>query len=196
MSRKGLHMSLPTRTGQKINGYTPFTTDQLSPQQRSFFEQLLGGASQGSGQNLDWLNRIAQGDPSTYEALEAPGWRQFGEAQSQIANRFSGQGLGGRRGSDFKNAQSGAAQSFAENLQANRLNLRQDSIKQLLGLYENLIGQRTYDTGFAAPKQKKSSFWESILPIVGQVGGSLAGSFGGPIGTAAGSWVGKKLFGG
>ncbi len=164
-------------SGLKGSGYQQISSPNLSPEQMQLFQQLMGGAQGGIGAGLKGLSGLASGDESQFEALERPAHRQFGQLQSQIASRFSGQGSGARRSSGFQNVQSGAAQDFAERLQSNRMGLQQSAIAQLLGIGQSLLGTSLHDN-YLLPEKKP--FWQELL-------GSVSGGFGQGFGQAAGS---------
>src|SRR5208282_4744579 len=94
--------------------------------------------------------------------------------------------------SAFQNATSGAAGELAQNIGANRMNVQQSAIDKLLGLSQNFLGQRPYDTSV---EQKSGGFdWGSLLGgLAGTAGTAFLGPFGGAIGSAAGNWVGNKF---
>ena len=82
------------------------------------FRQLLGGSQGAAGPALGQISQLAGGgSPETWQQLEAPALRQFGELQGSLASRFSGMGSGARRSSGFQNTVSGAGADLAERLQ-------------------------------------------------------------------------------
>lgn len=159
-------------SGLKGTGYKQVTTPTFSPEQTQLFQQLFGQVSPGSQ-----LSRLAGGDQSRFQELEAPALRQFGQLQGGIASRFSGAGMGARRGSGFQNAQNTAAQEFAQNLQSQRLGLQQDALKDLMNMSNLLLGQRTFENTFVPKKQKKQSFWKQLLLGANEKGRDAAQSF-------------------
>jgi hypothetical protein len=132
-----------------------------------------------------FLSRLAGGDQSQFEQLEAPALKQFGQLQGQLASRFSGMGSGARRGSGFQNASSQATSDFAQALQSNRLGLQRQALLDLMGVSSSLLGQKPYDQ-YLVPKQKP--WWQELL-------GSVAGGLGQLGGQQGGSALMKLLFG-
>src|ERR1700677_4482110 len=84
-----------------------------TPQQQSLFENQFSHVDPNS-----YTSRLASGDQSMFQEIEAPALRQFNELQGQNASRFSGMGLGARRGSGFQNYQNQATSDFAQDLQS------------------------------------------------------------------------------
>src|SRR6185295_13694218 len=99
-------------------GYKQATLQNFTPEMMDFFQQLMSQLGPES-----FLSRLAGGDPSMFEEMEAPAWRQFQEAQGDLGSRFSDMGMGARGGSGFKNAANQQSSDFAMNLQAQRMNL-------------------------------------------------------------------------
>lgn len=165
-------------SGLSGTGYKQVTTQNFTPEQYKLFQQMFGNVSPES-----FLSRLGGGDQSQFEQLEAPAMRQFGQLQGDIANRFSGMGLGARNSSGFANAQNTAASQFAQDLQSQRLGIQRNALRDLMEMSGQLLGQRPYEQMFI-PKQQKSSFWEQLL-------GGLSGGVGQGIGFGS-----KALFGG
>lgn len=163
----------------KISGYQNAQVPNFSPEQMQLFQSLLGGLQPGLGKGLEHLGGLASGDQSQFEQLEAPAMRQFSELQGNLASRFSGAGMGARRSSGFGLASNANAQGLAEQLQSQRLGLQNNAISQLMGLSQNLLGQRPYENLYMP---KKKSMWQELLlglsGGLGQAGGSLAGMYG------------------
>lgn len=157
------------------SGYNLVTAPNKSPEQMGLFNQGAQSLSQGFPQILQHLLQMgAGGNEEMWRKLEAPALRQFGQLQGNIASRFSGAGMGARKSSGFQNALGGEATDLAERLQGNRMGLQNQAIQQLMGLYQNLMGQDLNTTAFL-PKPKK--WWEELLP-------SLAEGVGKGVGTA------------
>lgn len=154
------------------SGYKQITTQSLSPEQQQLFSLLFGGAKGGLGSGLEHLSKLAGGDQSYFDQLEAPALRQFGAVQGNLASRFSGMGTGARKSSGFQNTSTAAGQQLAESLQSQRLGMQNDAISQLLGLSNTLLGTQTQETGFMP---KGMSGWQSFLS---SLGGGLGGGLG------------------
>ncbi len=138
--------------------------------------------------------KMAQGDPSFFEKMEAPALSQFGQLQGNIASRFSGMGgMGARNTGGFQNTMSAAGSDLAQQLQGNRVSYQQNAVKQLMEMYHSLMNENPYDQFLMNPA-KKRKWWESLLgigaPIAGAVGGGIIG---GPMGAAAGGGLGSSF---
>jgi hypothetical protein len=149
----------PSATGkigmQKKGGYNFFERPQFTPEQMQLFQSLFGQLGPDS-----FLGKLAGGDQSTFAQLEAPALNQFNQLQGQLGSRFSGMGMGGRRSSGFQNASGQASSDFAQQLQSQRLGLQRQAIQDLMGMSNQLLSQRPYES-FIAPK--KRSFLEELL---------------------------------
>jgi hypothetical protein len=177
------------RGGNKIpSGYKSGQIQQFTPQQMQLFQQMFG---QVSPENL--TGRLAAGDKSQFDQMEAPALRQFGALQGNMASRFSGMGSGARRSSGFQNTMNESASDFAQQLQAQRMGLQQQAIRDLMGMSSTLLGQRPYEQ-FMVQKQRKPSFLQSLLGGAAPLAGAGIGAFfGGPMGMAAGSQIGSAF---
>lgn len=139
-------------------GYAQGQIQNFSPEQMDLFKQLFGQVGPESQ-----LSKLASGDQSQFEQLEAPALKQFGQLQSGLASRFSGMGLGARKSSGFQQAQSSAAQDFAERLQSNRMNLQNQALKDLFGLSGELFGQKPFENYLVPEQQKQLPWWQQLL---------------------------------
>jgi hypothetical protein len=139
---------------QKLGGYRHFKTQTFTPEQMQLFSQLFGQVGPES-----FLAKLAGGDQSMFEQLEAPAMRQFQGLQGQLASRFSGMGTGARKSSGFQNTANQAASDFAQQLQSQRLGLQRQALGDLMGFSNQLLGQRPYEQ-FAQPKGR--SFLEDL----------------------------------
>jgi hypothetical protein len=169
-------MTMPTMprgpTGKTGNvtpkGYRLGQTQQFTPEQMQLFQQMFSHVGPDS-----FLSRLASGDESQFEQLEAPALRQLGEFQGGLASRFSGMGLGARRGSGHQLAQGQLASDFAQQLQSNRLGLQRQAIQDLAGLSQSLLGQRPYETSLI---KKQMPFWKQLLLGINERGQEFAGT--------------------
>lgn len=169
-----------------ISGYKTINTPNFTPEQMNLFSKLLGGAQGGIGGGLDYLSKLASGDQSGFAEAEAPAYSAFQKSLGQLGSRFGDIGAIGSSG--FQNATSGAAQSLAENLGAQRMGIRHNAIQELLGLSNNLLSQKPYNTSFIP--EDEGFDWASLL---GQLGGGALGSIGGPIGSGIGNALMPKI---
>jgi hypothetical protein len=158
---------------------------QFTPEQMQLFQSLFGNLDSGS-----FLGKLAGGDQSQFEQLEAPALKQFAGLQGNIASRFSGAGMGGRHSSGFQNTLNQSAANFAEQLQSQRLELQRQAIFDLMGMSGQLLGQRPYDQFLVDKGTKGSGLGGLIGAGVGGVGGFFAG---GPTGALAGAKLGHSI---
>lgn len=179
------------RSGSKIpSGYKQFQVQKFTPEMMKQYQQLFSHVSPDS-----YLGRLAGGDQSAFEEMEAPAMRQFSALQGNIGSRFAGMGQGGIKSSGFKNTMNTAANQFAQDLASKRMEHRRNAIKDLMGFSEMLMGQQPYETGLVEKPQKQSG-WNAFA---GGVGGAIPGAItgfltGGPPGAVAGAATGA--FGG
>jgi hypothetical protein len=165
-------MSFSTATGsmsgEKIpSGYRKGQLNNFTLAQQNLFKQLFQNVGPDS-----YLGKLAQGDQSTFDQMEAPALRQFSELQGNLASRFSNMGIGARRSSGFQNASGQMASNFAQDLASRRQELQRQAINDLMGLSNQLLSQRPYDQ-FLTPKREKEQ-------------GGWGGAVGGGLGAAAG----------
>jgi hypothetical protein len=169
------------------SGYKVGQLQQFTPEQMDLFKSLFGHVGQGS-----YLSRLASGDEGLFEEMERPALKQFTGLQGNLASRFSGMGLGARNSSGFQNTATQAASDFAQDLHSRRQGLQRQAITDLLGMGQELLGQRPYEQFLY---EKKKPFWQRLLggglPIAGTIAGGLIGgpsgaSMGGSLGSAAG----------
>jgi hypothetical protein len=114
--------------GKAQGGYKPAQMQQFTPDQMQLFQQMFGQVSPDS-----YLSKLAGGDESMFNQIEAPAMRQFQGLQGNIASRFSGMGSGGaRRSSGFQNTMNQASSDFASDLQSQRMGLQRNAIKDLM----------------------------------------------------------------
>ena len=177
--------------GNKMAGYDIGQMQNFTPEQMQLFQTMFGNVGAGSN-----TARLARGDQSMFEEMEAPAMRQFGQLQGQNASRFSGMGMGARKGSGFQNTMNQASSDFAQDLQSRRMGLMRQATQDLHGMSNDLLNQRPFENYMVRPKPK-NSFMNSViggaLPIAGAAFGMTpwGAATGGPatwgaIGSAAG----------
>lgn len=152
--------------GNKVpSGYKAGRIQQFTPEQMQLFESLFGQLGPGSN-----LARLAGGDQSMFEQMEAPAMRQFQGIQGQIASRFSGMGSGGRRSSGFQNTMNQAGSDFSQDLQSRRMDLQRQALQDLMGMSHSLLNQRPYEQFLY---EKKKPWWQEFLSGFGpgKIGG-------------------------
>lgn len=167
-------------------GYKVGQLAQFTPEMMKQFSSLFSHVGPES-----YLARLAGGDEELLRQSEAPAWRDFQEAQGQLASRFSGLGMGARRGGGFQNAANQQSQDFAMQLQSNRQNLMRQGYKDLFEMSNLLLNQRPYERFLQEKPEKKSSGWGSLTGgLIGGVGGAFFGQpvLGAQVGSAVGSF--------
>jgi len=139
-----------------------------------------------------YLSRLAGGDQSLFNEIEAPALRQFSELQGGLASRFSGAGsFGARKSSGFQNTMSAAASNFAQDLQSQRQALQRQAIQDLMGFSNTILNQRPYERSLYEKPEKQPSGWGAAIGGgLGGVGGFLAG---GPAGALKGAQLGYNV---
>lgn len=171
-------------SGTRVGQYANYTPQQMELHQRGF-EQVAPDS---------YLSKLAGGDQSFFNEIEAPALQQFSALQGGLGTRFSGGSgrgsLGLRRSSGFQNTGSAAASNFAQQLQSQRQSLQRQAIFDLQGLSEQLLNQRPYEQ-FRYDKEKKKSGWGGLAGAgIGAVGGFFAG---GPMGAFQGAQLGYGI---
>jgi|ERR1700755_16674 len=153
--------------GNKIpKGYNHGQLQQYTPEQMQLFQSLFSQVSPDS-----YLSKLAGGDQSTFQQMEAPAMRQFQELQGENASRFSGLGMGARRGSGFQNFQNQATSDFAQDLASKRQGLQRQALMDMMGISESLLNQRPYEQFLT---QKPKPFWQQLLLGASDRGADLA----------------------
>jgi hypothetical protein len=172
----------------QVGGHNVQRVQNYTPQQMQLHERGFENVAPGS-----YTARLAAGDQSLFNEMEAPAMRQFGEMQGENASRFSGMGMGARRGSGFQNFQNQATSNFAQDLQSRRQELQRNAIQDMMSMSNQILSQRPYENILVEPNKKKS-FWQKLIgggaPIVGGIAG---GVLGGPAGAMAGFQAGNAV---
>ncbi len=169
-------------------GYNTGQLKQFSPEQMQLFSQLFKYMSPDSP-----LGRMASGDQSYFDEMEAPALRQAGQLQGNLASRFSGMGMGGRHSSGFQNTSSQAMNEFAKGLQSKRQDYMRQAINELMNYSNMLLGQRPYERFLE--KEDQGDDAELWGKLAGFLPGLLSAFSGG--GTPAGAAKGSlSIFGG
>ncbi len=171
-------------------GHLEGQLQQFTPEQMQLFQQMFSHVSPQSQ-----TGRLASGDQSMFNEIEAPALRQFQELQGQLGSRFSGMGMGSQKSSGFQNTMGQMGSDFAMQLQAQRQQLQRQAIQDLMGNASTLLGQSPYER-FLIEKQQKpqqSSGWgQAIGAGLGGLAGFLSPM---PGGLAAGAQLGGKIGG-
>jgi len=139
-------------------GYKSGQLQQFTPEQMQLFQQMFSHVSPDSQ-----TGRLASGDQSMFDEVEAPALRQFQELQGQMGSRFSGMGMGGQKSSGFQNTMGQMGADFAQQLQSQRQNLQRQAIQDLMGNSKMLLGQSPYERNLIKDAPKEPSFWEKYM---------------------------------
>lgn len=171
--------------GNKIpSGYRYGQLAQYTPEQANLFQQMFSQVSPDS-----YLSKLAGGDQATFDQMEAPAMRQFSGMMGGLASRFSGMGTGARRSSGFQNEATAATSNFAQDLASRRQDLQRQAIMDLMGMSQNLLGQRPYEQFIAEKRKKEKSGWGGVIgSALGGLGGLALGG-----GNPAMGMAGAKL---
>lgn len=174
-------------SGDKIpKGYKTYQMQNFDPQQMQTYQNQFQHVAPDS-----YLGKLAAGDQSLFEEIEAPAHRQFQEKIGGVSNRFSNAGMGSRRSSGFQNATNQASSDFAMNLQAQRMGMRNQALQELMGYSNQLLGQKPYDRFIQEKPQKEGIDWWGLGgSALGAAGGFFAG---GPVGAVQGASLGYNL---
>lgn len=160
-------MSSMMGAGNRIpKGYQQGQLQQFTPEQMKLFQSMFGHVAPGS-----FLSRLASGDQTIFNEMEAPAMRQFNEMQGGLASRFSGMGMGARNSSGFQNTMNSATSNFAQDLQSKRQDLQRQAIMDLMGMSNSLLGQKPYEQFL----NKKPDFLSQLLGNLGGIGDLLGG---------------------
>jgi hypothetical protein len=173
--------------GDKIpKGYRAGQLQQFTPEQMDLLQQMIGHLGPDS-----WLSKLASGDESQFEEMEAPAHRQFQGQLGQLASKFSQGGTGGRKGSGFQNTTTAAASNFAQDLASKRHELTSKALNDLMGFSNTMLQQRPQERFLSEKPQKQSSGWGGIAGAgIGATGGFFAG---GPAGALTGAKLGYDV---
>ncbi len=164
-STGGGQMANASGSREKIpSGYRKGTIQNFSPEKMQLFKQLFSHVSPQS-----YTSRLAMGDEDLFNEMEAPALRQFSGLQGNIASRFSGMGMGGRRSSGFQNTMNQASSDFAQDLQSRRQDLMRNAIKDLMGMSTDLLGQNDQEN-YLVPKRQNQT-----AEMFGRLGGAIPG---------------------
>jgi len=178
--------------GNKIpKGYRYGRIQEYTPEQMEMLQQMMNFLGPDSP-----LFRMASGDQSYFDEMEAPALRQAGQLQGNTASRFSGQGMGGRHSSGFQNESSQSMNEFAQGLQSKRTEMMMQAIRDLMSSSSMLLDKRPYEQ-FITEKEKKEkqkNGWASWLPVAGGVVGGIFGGAGGAYSGYQAGQAGQQAF--
>ena len=151
---------------QKVRQLQTYTPGQMELQRMG--EERVGPNSNTA--------RMAAGDQSMFDEMEAPALRQFSQLQGGMASRFSGLGgqgaLSSRGSSGFQNSMNQAGQDFAGQLQANRQSLMRQATMDLHNMSQQLLSNRPYERSIENRQPDQGWDWGGTA---GAVAGALPG---------------------
>ena len=160
-------------------GYEMYGLPTMGGGQKQLYDLFKGQFEGGAGNVFQKLFGLAGGEPGQFAQLEAPALAQFQQQIApQIAQRYAGSGIGSSSG--MQNSIAGAGGNLAQNLQSQRLGIMQQSMRDVLGIGEHLLGMPTQQYGLV----QKENLLRDLMQLLGQAGG-----------TAGGIWGGLKLSG-
>lgn len=155
-------------------GYSSYNLPTMGGGQKELYDLFKGQVSGGVPDVFQKLLGMARGDQGTFSQMEAPLMRQFEqEILPGIAQRYAGHGISGSSG--MQNSLSNAATNLGTNLQAQRSDLMRQSMHDVLGIGQNLLGMQTQQSGLVQNK----SVINDLLKLLGGGLGSLGGTYGG-----------------
>lgn len=177
-----------TAAGGSIpRGYAAGSLPKYTPEQLDLFKSLFSHVGPESQ-----LARQAGGEEAGFEPFEEAGRRAFQEYSGDLASRFSGMGLGARKGSGFKNMASQSAQDFALSLAQQRQALQRQALQDLMSQSQMLLGQEPNENFLVEERQKQPSIWKQLLGIGLPVAGGLLGA---KLGGVPGAKIGGRIGG-
>lgn len=158
------------------NEHTPmgmgnYAINQYTKGQEGLFANQFQQLNKGS-----YLDRLAGGDEELYNEIEAPEFKKYNTEMGQLSSYFSGMGMGGRKSSGFQNAASQSASDFSSNLQKNRSEMRNQAIKNLMGLSDQVLSQRPQERGLTENPPDDRSWDKFAGAAIGGIGGLMVGN--------------------
>jgi hypothetical protein len=156
------------------SGYEQYSLPGMGQPNREIFDMLKGQFMQGGGDVFKNLLSLAKGDTSAMQGLEKYGMDVFQQQIAPgIAQRYAGSGIGSSSG--MQNAIAGAGGNLASQLQSKRTDLMQQSMRDVLGLGNMLLGTPTEHFGLV----QKENILRDIMQLLGGAGAQIGGMFGG-----------------
>jgi hypothetical protein len=160
-------------------GYGMYNLPTMGGGQEDIYNMLKGQFQGGGGDVYNKLLSMAQGQPGAFEQMEAPALAQFQQQIAPgIAQRYAGSGIGASSG--MQNSLAGAGGNLAQNLQSQRMGLMQQSMHDVMGLGNMLLGTPTQQFGL----YQKENIFRDLMQLLG-----------GASSQALGIWGGSKLAG-
>lgn len=166
-------MSFFGGTNSKIKSISTKTAGQQGLME--MLQKFLGGGS-GDMPGMGYLQSILGEDPNLMSQFEKPMMRQFNEqVVPGMAERFSGSGMGSRNSSSFQNQMGQAGQRLSEGLGAQRAQLKQgamNQILQMLGISQDPSQENIFMEGQPGAG---AGLFQGLGQGLGQAGGAMLG---------------------
>lgn len=146
--------------------------DRFNPAQQKLIGQFTQGAGSAVPQGFEYLRSLLSGDPSAFQAFQAPYQREFKQQTiPDLANRFAGMGSGNLSSSAFQQALAQAGTSLQEKLASLRSGLQMSALDRLTNLSQ--LGLTPMKETYLSPGDP--GFFGSLAPALGQIGGQITG---------------------
>lgn len=156
-------------TPKPPKGYSQYSLPTMGGGQKEIYDLLSSNLSGGIPNVLQQLLGQAQGKEGSFAPQEQQAMNFFNQQLApQIAQRYAGSGIGSSSG--MQNSLAGAAGNITTNLAAQRQNLMQQSIRDILGIGEHLLGTQTQQYGLV----KKDNPLNQLMQLLGIVGSGAA----------------------
>lgn len=169
---------------QALFGSSGEKSSSYGKNQLSYIDQIINQIKSGLGgpqqditqsqpyqQGNDFFNSMFN-DPEFFNKFEAPALRQFEEMGGELGNRFASMGSGGATGSTgFRNMLGREAQNLSTNLAAQRGQMQQNAVPQMLGYAQQPVSN--YQTMMQQALQPTQNVYQPASS--GLVGGILPG---------------------
>ncbi len=175
--------TMPGLSGGSIlpHNYEIGSIQKFTPEQNKI-HQYMGDLLGPSG----YLSKIAGGDESFFQEMEAPALRQHQAITSGAGSRFGNLGLGNAKSGGFS-MPSSSFKDFAAALQANRTQQRMSAINSLMSGSNAYLSHKPTEK-LLVPENDPLKYSKLSSTIFGAGGGALQGG-------AMGGWPGAILGG-
>lgn len=182
-------------TGDKAKQGSTYNKGQLSSI-NDILQSIKGmrGGTQDITQNPnyqqgnDFFNSLFN-DQNFFNKFEAPAMRQFEELQGDIGNRFAGMGSGGSTGSTgFRNVMAREGQNLATNLAAQRGQMQQNAVPQMLS-----YAQQPFQNLMSLYGQALQPTQNQYMPATPGFGGNIGASMFGGMAQGYGNQMGQSM---
>lgn len=139
----------------------------LTPNQQLLQNQLVGGASGGFNDLLQYYQGLMSGQGSDINAFMAPEMRNFNEnIIPGLSEQFAGMGSGALSSSGFRNAAVQQGVGLQERLAQIRANLRSQGAQGI----QNLVSGAMQPTTENIYEKPQPGFMESVMPGIAEAG--------------------------